>query len=92
MNAWSYTSIPQYVFMPWYLVKDRDKFPLLLLVSTFRRTRFVCRITIHVNQSKKKLAMGCMTGVQMPAGAEILLFTTTSIPSLLSNQYRVFYP
>jgi hypothetical protein len=25
-NAWSYTSTPQYVFMTWYLVKNRDNF------------------------------------------------------------------
>jgi hypothetical protein len=25
-NAWSYNSIPQYVFMEWYLVKHRGKF------------------------------------------------------------------
>jgi hypothetical protein len=27
-NAWSYTSIPQYVFMAWCLVKYRDNFTL----------------------------------------------------------------
>jgi hypothetical protein len=38
-NAWSYTSIPQYVFMVWYLVKHRDNvtftftFTILLSVS-----------------------------------------------------------
>jgi hypothetical protein len=25
-NAWSYTSMPQYVFMAWYLVKHKDIF------------------------------------------------------------------
>jgi hypothetical protein len=25
-NEWSYTSTPQYVFMAWCLVKDRDNF------------------------------------------------------------------
>jgi hypothetical protein len=25
-NVWSYTSTSQYVFMAWYLVKDRDNF------------------------------------------------------------------
>jgi len=31
-NAWSCTSIPQYVFMAWYLVKYRDNFTLLTCV------------------------------------------------------------
>jgi hypothetical protein len=30
-NAWSYTSTPQYVFMPWCLVKHRDIFTFYLL-------------------------------------------------------------
>jgi hypothetical protein len=29
-NAWSYTSIPQYVFMAWCLVKHRDNFAFTL--------------------------------------------------------------
>jgi hypothetical protein len=27
-NAWSYTSIPPYVFMAWYLIKFRNTFTL----------------------------------------------------------------
>jgi hypothetical protein len=27
-NTWSYTSTPPYVFMAWYLVKNRDNFTL----------------------------------------------------------------
>jgi hypothetical protein len=27
-NTWSYTFIPQYVFMAWHLVKSRDNFAL----------------------------------------------------------------
>jgi len=30
MNAWSYTSTPQYVFMVWCLVKNRDNFTFIL--------------------------------------------------------------
>jgi len=29
-NAWSYTSTPQYVFMAWYLVKQRDNCSFIL--------------------------------------------------------------
>jgi hypothetical protein len=28
-NAWSYASIPPYIFMAWYLVKHRDKFTFI---------------------------------------------------------------
>jgi hypothetical protein len=28
-NAWSYASIPQYVFMAWYLVKQRNNFTFI---------------------------------------------------------------
>jgi hypothetical protein len=34
--AWSYTSTPQYVFMAWCLVKQRDNFTFYLLLDTFR--------------------------------------------------------
>jgi hypothetical protein len=32
-NAWSYTSIPQYVFMAWYLLKYREKFTFTFTFS-----------------------------------------------------------
>jgi hypothetical protein len=31
-NAWSYTSIPQYIFMAWCLVKRRDNFTFAFYV------------------------------------------------------------
>jgi len=43
-NAWSYTSVPPYVLMAWYLVKHRDN-------STFtERTRM--RVWIGFNRLK----------------------------------------
>jgi hypothetical protein len=30
-NTWSYTSSPQYVFMVWCLLKNKDNFALLIL-------------------------------------------------------------
>jgi hypothetical protein len=32
-NAWSYTSIPPYIFIPFFLIKHRDKFSFYLLVN-----------------------------------------------------------
>jgi len=34
MNAWSYTSTPQYVFMAWCLVKHRDNLTFILSLPT----------------------------------------------------------
>jgi hypothetical protein len=32
-NEWNYTSIPQYVFMPWYLVEYRNNFTFTFIIS-----------------------------------------------------------
>jgi hypothetical protein len=32
-NAWSYTFTPSYVFMAWYLVKNKDNFIFTILVT-----------------------------------------------------------
>jgi hypothetical protein len=34
-NKWSYTSIPQYVLMAWYLVKHRDNFTFIYIKIHF---------------------------------------------------------
>jgi hypothetical protein len=33
VNAWSYISIPQYVFMAWCLVKHRDSFAFTFIMN-----------------------------------------------------------
>jgi hypothetical protein len=38
-NAWSYTSIPQYVFMAWCLVKHRDNFTFYIFYMISRKRR-----------------------------------------------------
>jgi hypothetical protein len=35
-NVWSYTSIPQYAFMAWCLVKHRDNFTFTFLASEMK--------------------------------------------------------
>jgi hypothetical protein len=41
-NAWSYTSIPPYVFMAWCLVKYRSDFTLILQECTISSDMFTC--------------------------------------------------
>jgi hypothetical protein len=36
-NAWSYTSTPQYVFMPWCLVNHRNNFTFTLPFSVLKK-------------------------------------------------------
>jgi hypothetical protein len=43
-NAWSYTSIPQYVFMAWCLVKHRDNFTF-----NFYFRNLICKIKGEVS-------------------------------------------
>jgi hypothetical protein len=40
-NVWSYTSIPEYVFMAWCLVKHRDNFTFYLYYCTIHTTVLV---------------------------------------------------
>jgi hypothetical protein len=40
-NAWSYTSTPQYVFMAWYLVKERDNFTFIFYSSGTQFIEFI---------------------------------------------------
>jgi hypothetical protein len=58
--------IPQYVFMAWYLVKDRDKFTFTFLL--FR-------------QHKYKFCMGKLEGKRRDQGVEkwILVEQTSSV-------------
>jgi hypothetical protein len=42
MNAWSYTSAPQYVFMAWCLVKHRDTFTFINVYVTVIRSTLLC--------------------------------------------------
>jgi hypothetical protein len=39
-NMWHYTSIPQYTFMAWYLLKHRDNFTFTLLQRSLRKFTF----------------------------------------------------
>jgi hypothetical protein len=47
-NAWSYTPLPQYVFMAWCLVKHRDKFTFYLNVGDHDpySYKIIVRITV----------------------------------------------
>jgi hypothetical protein len=44
-NAWSYTSTPQYVFMAWRFVKDRDNFTFTL--PSGLHSSSCCVVTVH---------------------------------------------
>jgi hypothetical protein len=58
-NAWSYTSIPQYVFMAWCLVKHRDNFTFTFFMFFFSY-RMYCRTYIHYMEKRCVSCTQCM--------------------------------
>jgi hypothetical protein len=60
-NAWSYTSIPQYIFMARCLVKHRDSFNFTFFLSPYNRLKFLhdefCTL-FYISQADVKLSVG----------------------------------
>jgi hypothetical protein len=64
-NAWSYTSIPQYVFMAWCLVKHRDVFTFTF-TFTYTFTVWFLVKEMDARPGSKNLFLGLYVCVVLP--------------------------
>jgi hypothetical protein len=63
-NAWSYTSIPRYVFMVWCLVKHRDNFTYTLPFNPlccFSTSVCCCKRIFRYRLNPENRIYGCLT-------------------------------
>jgi hypothetical protein len=68
-NAWSYTSTPQYAFMAWCLVKNRDNFTFTISQVQCSCVHFYVLNVIVGSWFKHRLAvMCCWQGNNIPTG------------------------